>query len=316
MRRVRGAVFSLIQDEPSRRIVPQHQIPVTKDGIRDRVESSLPPWEDAGISTERETVTHEEALRLIDERIGERVQLNLFLPSADGDAWGATDGRVMFLARAGRLFNPLEPKPPRLESGVGYYGFRPGGADAYPLHPVAETIELRDSGLDFHLPGGALIRVAWRGSSEVGEGPDPGRLARLRLMGAASEEESRQDDASIELRRFLREAPRAPAEVLSAGPTEHRNKDDGRRIWELRLRVRPPEGAPFEAGAEVIWPANGEIDGRLGRGELLTCVPTSRDEIEVAYDPERREEVMAYPDSTSEPAPIALRIAIVGEEIA
>lgn len=268
------------------------------------------------MSTERHTVTHEEALRLIDERIGERVQLGLFLASADGGGSGATDGRVMFLGRGGRLFNPLEPRPPRLEPDVGYYCFGPAGTDAYPLHPIAETIELRDSGLDFHLPGGALIRVAWRGSSEIGDGPDPGRLARLRLMGSASEDESRQDDVSIELRRFLREAPRARAEVLSARPTEHRNDQDGRRIWDLRLRVQPAEGAAFEAGAEVIWPANEEIDGRLGRGEILTCIPVSPEEIEVAYDPERPEEVMAYPDRASEPAPIALRIAIVGKAIA
>jgi hypothetical protein len=273
------------------------------------------PWEDARMSTGRETVTHEEALRLIDERIGERAQLGLFLASADGDGSGATEGRVMFLGRGGRLFNPLEPRPPRLEPDVGYYGFGPDGTDAYPLHPIAETIELRDCGIDFHLQGGALIRVAWRGSTEIGDGPDPGKLARLRQMGAASEDESRQDDASIELRRFLREASRARAEVLSARPTEQRNREDGRRIWELRLRVEPPEGASFEAGAEVIWPANEEIDGRLADGEMLTCMPVSREEIEVAYDPERPEEVMAYPDCASEPAPIALRIAIVGKSM-
>jgi hypothetical protein len=267
------------------------------------------------MSTGRETLTHEEALRLIDDQIGERVHLGLYLASADGDAWGVTDGRVMFVGQNGRLVNPLEPKPPRLETDVGYYGFGPDGTDAYPLHPIAETIELRDSGIDFHLPGGALIRVAWRGSHEIGDGPDPGRLARLRLMGVASEDESRQDDASIELRRFLRGASRARAEVLSARPTEQRNSDDGRRVWELRLRVRPSEAAPFEAGAEVIWPANEEIDGRVERGEMLTCVPVTREEIEVAYDPERPEEVMAYPDRASGPAPIALRIAIVGKSM-
>ena len=267
------------------------------------------------MSTDRGTVTHEEALRLIDEQIGERVHLGLFLAGADGDAPGATDGRVMFLGQNGRLFNPLDPRPPRLESGVGYYSIGRDGTNAYPIHPVAETIELRDSGLDFHLPGGALIRVAWRGSSEVGDGPDPGALARLRLMGVASEDESRQDDPSIELRRFLGEAPRARAQVLSARPTERKNEEDGRRIWELRLRVRPSDDAPFEAGAEVIWPANEEIDRRLGRGETLSCIPVSSEEIEVAYDPERPEEVMAYPEQTSDPSPMALRIAIVGKSI-
>ncbi len=65
----------------------------------------------------------------------------------------------------------------------------------------------------------------------------------------------------------------------------------------------------------MIWPANEEIDGRLGRGEILTCIPVSPEEIEVAYDPERPEEVLAYPDRASEPAPIALRIAIVGKSM-
>jgi hypothetical protein len=134
-------------------------------------------------------------------------------------------------------------------------------------------------------------------------------------MGVASEDESRQDDASLELRRFLREALRARAEVLSACPTERRNEEDGRRIWELRIRVRPSEGPAFEAGAQVIWPVNEEIDRRLGRGETLSCIPLSSEEIEVAYDPERPEEVMAYPDRTSDPSPIALRIAIVGRSI-
>ncbi len=267
------------------------------------------------MSTERVSVTHEEALRLIDQQIGERVHLGLFLASPDGDMPGTTDGRVMFVGQNGRLFNPLEPKPPRLETGVGFYAFGRDGIPAYPLYPVAETIELRDSGLDFHLRGGGLIRVAWRGSSEVGDGLDPGSLTRLRRMGVASEDESREDDPSVELRRFLREAPRAEAEVLSARPTEHRHKDDGRRVWELRLRVRPSEGEAFESLAEVVWPADEEIDGRLARGEFLSCLPTRKTEIEVAYDPERPEEVMAYPERTSDPPPIALRIAIVGKAI-
>lgn len=268
------------------------------------------------MSLEHQTVSHEEALRLIDERIGERVHLALFLPSVDGDAPGMTDGKTMFVGRSGRLVNPLEPRPPRLEPDVGFYGFGRDGSDTYPFAPIAESIELRDSGLNFHLRGGGLIRLAWRGSAEVGHGPDVGTLTRLRLMGVASQDESREDDASVELRRFLHKAPRAPADVLSARPTERRNDKTGQRIWSLRLRVRPGGGDPFEASTEVLWAANEEIDARLARGETLSCLPTERAEIDVAYDPERPEEVMAYPDTPADPTTIPLRIGVVGKTIA
>lgn len=44
------------------------------------------------MSTERKAVTHTEALELIDAQIGERVQMALFLASANGEAMGTTEG--------------------------------------------------------------------------------------------------------------------------------------------------------------------------------------------------------------------------------
>jgi hypothetical protein len=262
------------------------------------------------------TITHAEALRLIDEQIGERVYLGVLL--APPEAGSDDSEAIRFVERQGRLSNPLAPRPPRTETNVGLYGFGREGIDSYPFPPMAETIQLRDNGIDFLLAGGSSIRIAWRGSSEVGDGPDAGKLGRLRLLGIAREGESAGDDASLDLQRFLAEARRAKAEVLSANPTDFsfENKTgEKRRIWELTVRVMPADESAFEATAEVAWPRIGEIEERLERGELLTGVPAETEVLEVAFEPGNREQVMAFPADEDSGEPLRFRAMVVGRAV-
>lgn len=196
----------------------------------------------------------------------------------------------------GRLGNPLRDRPPRLEDDIGFYGFGREGFDAFPLPPLTGTIQLRDNGIDFLISETASIRIAWRGSEEIGDGPDAGHLGRLRILGLAREDESASDDASLDLQRFLGEAKRARSEVLSASPTDFsfRTKaGEGRRIWELKVRVLPEDEVAFEATAEVAWPLSETIEERLENGEFLTGLPAETEVLEVAFDPGNREQVMA-----------------------
>lgn len=186
------------------------------------------------------SITHAEALRLIDERVGEPVYLAVFVTRLGSGS--GKEGPIPFIHKIGRLGNPFPGRAPRLEPDVGYYGFGREAFDAFPFPPLVGTTRLRDNGIDFLISDTASIRVAWRGSKEVGDGPDAGKLGRLRLLGVAREDESAKDDPSLDLQRFLAEAKRSRAEILSASPTNFsfETKDgEGRRIWGLTVRVMP-----------------------------------------------------------------------------
>lgn len=260
------------------------------------------------------SITHAEALRLIDQQVGERVYLALFVRRAESES--GEEGPVPFIHMTGRLGNPFPGKPPRLEPDVGYYGFGREAFDAFPFPPLVGATQLRDNGIDFLISDTASVRVAWRGSKEVGDGPDAGKLGRLRLLGLAREGESAQDDASVDLQRFLAEAKRARAEVLSASPTDFSFKGkagEGRRIWELAVRVMPEDESAFEATAEVAWRPMEGIEERLEHGEFLTGVPAETEVLEVAFDPANREQVMAFPaDDDGDERTLGFRGMIVG----
>ncbi len=54
------------------------------------------------------------------------------------------------------------------------------------------TVHLRDNGIDFRVAEGAVIRIAWRGSSEVGDWrPTREDLARLNEVGIKLPEHER-----------------------------------------------------------------------------------------------------------------------------
>lgn len=245
--------------------------------------------------SEDSVITHAEALRLIDEQVGERVYLALFVTRAESES--GDEGPIPFIHMTGRLGNPLPGRAPRLEPDVGYYGFGREAFDAFPFPPLVGTTQLRDNGIDFLVSDTVWIRIAWRGSKEVGDGPDAGKLARLRILGLAREDESARDDPSLDLQRFLAEARGARAEILSASPTDFSFKDkagEGRRIWELTVRVMPEDEPAFEATAEVAWRRAEGIEERLERGEFPTGVPAETQVLEVAFDPANREQVMAF----------------------
>jgi hypothetical protein len=263
------------------------------------------------------SITHEEALRLIDEQVGERIYLALFLTRTESES--GEEGPMPFIQKKGRLWNPFQDRPPRLEDDIGYYGFGREGIDAFPIPPLTGTTQLRDNGIDFLISETASIRIAWRGSEEIGDGPDAGHLARLRILGLAREDESARDDASLDLQRFLAEARRARAEILSASPTDFSFKTkagEERRIWDLEVRVLPEDEAAFEAVAEVAWPLSETIEERLERGEFLTGVPAETQALEVAFDPGNREQVMALaPIRDGDPPALKFRAMIVGRSL-
>jgi hypothetical protein len=193
----------------------------------------------------------------------------------------------------GRLGNPLGDRPPRLETDIGYYDF---GIDALAIPPLVGKVRLRDNGIDFLISDTTSIRIAWRGSKEIGDGPDTGKLSRLRILGVAREDETARDGVSLDLRRFLTEAKRAKAEVRSASPIDFSFKTkggEGRRIWNLRVRVLPEDAAAFVASAEVAWPLSKAVEERLERGKSLTGVPDETQIIDVAFDRGNRDQVMA-----------------------
>jgi hypothetical protein len=269
------------------------------------------------MSKDAVTIEHAEALRLIDEQIGERVYLALFVTRAESES--GEEGPIPFIHMTGRMGNALAPKPPRLEPDIGYYGFGREAFDAFPFPPLVGTIQLRDNGIDFLVSDTISIRVAWRGSKEIGDGPDPGKLARLRLLGVAREDESATDDASLDLQRFLAEAKRARAEILSASPTDFSFKNkvgEGRRIWELTVRVMPEGESAFEARAEVAWRQMEGVEERLQRGEFLTGVPAETEVLEVAFDPGNREQVMAFgADGGGDERALRFKGMIVGRSV-
>jgi hypothetical protein len=270
------------------------------------------------MSEDAMSITHAEALRLIDEQIGERLYLALFVKRAESES--GDEGPMPFIQKTGRLGNPFQDRSPRLEDDIGFYGFGPEGVDAFPLPPLTGTTQLRDNGIDFLISDTTSIRIAWRGSKEIGDGPDAGHLGRLRILGLAREDESASDDLNLDLRRFLAEAGRARAEVLSASPTDLSFKTksgERRRIWELKVRVLPEDEVAFEATAEVAWPLSETIEERLENGESFTGVPAEAQVLDVAFDQGNREQVMALAPESSDGDPPTLRFRgmIVGRSL-
>jgi hypothetical protein len=133
-----------------------------------------------------ETLTHEQALALIDGRIGEEVYVGFLYASDSG-----TDDLQPVQHFQGKLENPLDPRPPRLDGGHGFYEI---GMNSFGLPPMTGTVHLRDNGIDFQVADGAMIRIAWRGSSEVGDWrPTREDLARLNEVGIKLPEHEKPD---------------------------------------------------------------------------------------------------------------------------
>jgi hypothetical protein len=259
------------------------------------------------------TITHAEALRLIDEQVGERVYLALFVTRAESES--GEEGPIPFIHMSGRLGNPFPERPPRLEPDVGYYGFGREAFAAFPFPPLVGTTQLRDNGIDFLISDTAWIRIAWRDSKEVGNShPDAGEQRRLKAMGVAGA--LSKDDPF--LKRFLAKAERAPAKILEASPTEHTvgSGEAKRRVWALRVRVEPDGGAAFETEVERGWRLESEIEERIERGESLSGVPASPVELEVVYDPTDHEQAIVHPDDEAgDERTIEFRGMIVGRDV-
>lgn len=238
--------------------------------------------------TEETAISHEEALGLLDARIGERAYVGFLVPHAEGDH---PEGAVAFVHTIGTLRNPLAPRPPRLEPGIGCYEL---GTQMLHLPPMACTIHLRDDGIDFRLGAGVSIRTAWRGSREVGEPwTNPVDLPRLAARGH-----------------------RAPAEILEATPTDRKVAagEDERRIWDLRVRVHPQEEPDFETTAQHGFRPSPDFEPLIERGDSLRLVPVGTVEVEALYDPEDRGQVIVLP--SDDEGPKGFRVAgIVGRTI-
>jgi hypothetical protein len=158
------------------------------------------------------------------------------------------------------------------------------------------TIHLRDNGVDFRVAGTVSIRVAWRGSKEVGNPwSNPADLPRLFAKGQ-----------------------RARAEILEATPTEHKVAagEDERRIWSLRLRVHPAGEPAFEAMAEHGFRPSPDFETKIERGYSFNMVPEGVAEVEVLYDPDDHEQVIVRPQDAEDGWPRGLRLrGIVGRPL-
>lgn len=129
--------------------------------------------------SEERRITHAEALELIEEHMGEKVYFGFLVCSAN-----PTDGSVPVEHVIGELRNPLEPKPPRLEGEKALYRLGVGAGAWFGLSPMIGTVHLRENGIGFRVAEGVTIRVAWRGSPEVGDWrPTAESLARLNALG-------------------------------------------------------------------------------------------------------------------------------------
>ena len=123
-----------------------------------------------------ETITHAQALDLIDEHLGDRVYFGLLVARGDDSGELAPVDQVVAV-----LTNPMDPAPPRLETDCGFYEV---GSHSFNLEPMAGTVHLRGNGIDFRIADTALIRIAWRGSREVGDWrPTREALAKLNAVG-------------------------------------------------------------------------------------------------------------------------------------
>ncbi len=108
-----------------------------------------------------ETITHTQALNLIDEHLGDHVYFGFLVARRDDSGELAPVDQVIAV-----LTNPMDPAPPRLESDFGFYEV---GSHSFGLEPMAGTVHLRDNGIDFRVADTVLIRIAWRGSREMGD---------------------------------------------------------------------------------------------------------------------------------------------------
>ena len=123
-------------------------------------------------------ITHTQALDLIEEHLGEQAYFGFLV--ADADDSGEL---VPIDGRTGVLMNPMEPGPPRLEPNQGFYALGVAG-NSFHLPQLSGTVHLRDNGIDFRVADTVLIRVAWRGSQEVGDWrPTREGLAKLHSIG-------------------------------------------------------------------------------------------------------------------------------------
>jgi hypothetical protein len=134
-------------------------------------------------------ITHAEALRLIDEHIGEKVYLALLVTRGEPDH---PENPVPVFHKIGPLDNPLAPKPPRLQPDEGLYQVGGHMGESFHFAPMTGTVHLKDHGVDFRVADGVTMRVAWRGSSEVGDWrPTAESLARLNAEGIRLPEHER-----------------------------------------------------------------------------------------------------------------------------
>jgi hypothetical protein len=234
-------------------------------------------------------ITHTEALRLIDAQIGEQVYVGFLVARAGAE--GAGEDPIPFVHRIGSLENPLTPKPPRLNPGEGFYRLGGEAGEWFHFAAMAGTIHLRDNGVDFRVADTVSIRVAWRGSKEVGNPwSQPADLPRLLATGQ-----------------------RARAEILEASPTEHKVAagEDERRIWSLRLRVHSDGEPAFEAMAEHAFRLSPDFEAKIEGGYSFKMVPEGTAELEVVYDPDDHEQVVVCPGDADEPRGLRL-VGIVG----
>ncbi len=238
------------------------------------------------------SITHEEALCLIDEHVGEYVYLGLLVTRAESES--GEEGPIPFVHMSGHLRNVLEPKPPRLEPDIGFYGFG-GPANTFPFPPLAGKTQLRDNGIDFLISETASIRVAWSGSTEVADHwKHPADVPRL-----------------------LAEGQRARAEILEASPTDRKVAagEDERRIWNLRLRVHPEDGPDFETTAVHGFRLSPDFEEKIERGDSIKMVPEGTAEVELLFDPLDHQQVVVRPVDDDE-VPKGLRlVGIVGRPL-
>jgi hypothetical protein len=134
-----------------------------------------------------EAITHAQALDLIDTHLGETVYVGFLVASAQDGPEGEMSAVVHVV---GELGNPLDPRSPRLDPGVGFYGV--GRHWTYAFAPMVGTVHLRDNGIDFRPSDEVLIRVAWRGSGEVGDWrPTREAMAKFNALGIRLPEHER-----------------------------------------------------------------------------------------------------------------------------
>lgn len=243
------------------------------------------------MSEDAVSITHEEALRLIDEQVGEYVYLGLFVTRAQSES--GEEAPIPFIHMSGRLRNVNEPRPPRLEPDIGYYGFG-RATDTFPFPPLVGKTQLRDDGIDFLISVTSSIRVAWQGSKEVAvRWSNPADVARL-----------------------LAEGQSARAEILEASATDRKVAAGGdeRRLWQLRLRVYPEEKPAFETTAIHGFRPSPDFEEKIERGDYVKMVPEHTAEVQVLFDPGDPNQVVVRPGEDEGPKGLRL-VGIVGRSL-